>query len=462
VSERAGMSARDRSRERPNRHGGPNEQEQEQEQEQEGVLTAHAPWYPTTMILPERFVICCARVVTCDPMRETPDNALGAIANGAVYVEDGVIECVGPRAVVIEAAAGAPVVYDGPCVMTPGLVDAHTHAVWAGSRHDEYAVRMAGGDYEAIAAAGGGIVSTMRAVRACSEQELVQQGAARLLRMAALGTTTCEIKSGYGLDLDNELKQLQAIAALSRDRSMPRVIPTYLALHAIPPEARDQRKAWVARVAEQWVPAVAERKLARYVDAYVDRAAFTVEEARLVFGKAHELGLGVRAHVGQFADVGGAELAADGGAASVDHLEHVSHDALVKLSASGTRAVLLPVASHTLRQQPPPVAAIMAAGVKIVIATDSNPGTAPTESLPLAMGLAVRDYGLTPEEAIVAATREAAHSLGLEDVCGRLSSGLDADLVVWELPHERAIVQPWGSCITRLVVSRGQALYAAG
>jgi imidazolonepropionase len=414
------------------------------------------------MQLPDRFVLCCPRVVTCDPVRATAEDPLGVIRDGAVYVADGVLECVGPRALVLQASEGAPVVFDGPCVLTPGLVDAHTHLVWAGSRHDEYAMRMAGESYEAIGAAGGGIVSTMAAVRAAREEELVALAARRLRRMASLGTTTCEIKSGYGLDLANELKQLQAISTLSRDRTLPRAVPTYLALHALPPEARDCRNLWLAQVAAEWLPAIAERKLARYVDAYIDRNAFSVEEARMVFTRAHELGLGVRAHVGQFADVGGAELAADGGAASVDHLEHVSHDALVKLSASGTRAVLLPVASYTLRQKPPPVAAIRAAGVKMVVATDANPGTAPTESLPLAMALAVKEYGLTPEEALVAATREAANSLGLEDVCGRLSAGLDADLAIWDLPHERAILQPWGSPITRLVVSRGRPLHTAG
>jgi imidazolonepropionase len=399
-------------------------------------------------------------VVTCDAARETEGNPLGVIQDGAIYVEGGVLESVGPRAAVIKASQGAPIVFDGPNVLTPGLVDAHTHLAWAGSRHDEYALRMAGADYEAIAAAGGGIVSTMRAVRAAREEDLVQWTAARLRRVAAVGTTTCEIKSGYGLDLENELKQLQAISTLSHDRSLPRIIPTYLALHALPPEGKDNRKQWVSRVANEWVPAVAERKLARYVDAYIDRGAFSVDEARQVFARAHDVGLGVRAHVGQFADVGGATLAADGGAASVDHLEHVSHDALVKLSASGTRAVLLPVASYTLRQQPPPVAAIRAAGVKIVIASDANPGTAPTESLPLALAMAVRDYGMSPEECLMAATREAAQSLGLEDVCGRLSAGLDADFVLWDLAHERAIVQPWGSCLTRLVVSRGRRLHS--
>ena len=261
------------------------------------------------------------------------------------------------------------------------------------------------------------------------------------------------------MDLENEIKQLQVLDRLLHDARLPRVIPTYLALHAIPPEGRAHRAEWVQRVAKEWVPEIAKRGLARYVDAYIDRNAFSVEEARTVFDAAHTLKLGVRAHVGQFADVGGADLAADGGAASVDHLEHVSHDSLAKLAASGTRAVLLPVASYTLKQEAPPVQAIKAAGVPIVIATDANPGTAPTESLPLAMAMAVRDYGLSPEEVIVAATREAAASLGLHEVCGRLSPGLEADFVLWNVPHERALVQPWGSQLTHLVVSRGRALH---
>jgi len=412
------------------------------------------------MNLPDRYVVCCARIVTCEAARATDDDPLGIIHDGAIYVDRGVIESVAPRKLVLDMAEGAPVVLEWPGVMTPGLVDAHTHSVWAGSRHDEYTLRMAGAGYEQIAAAGGGIVSTMNAVRAATEDQLAAWTWQRLHRMAALGTTTCEVKSGYGLDLENELKQLQVLARLRTDARLPRVIPTYLALHAIPPEGRAHRAEWVQRVAEEWVPEIAKRGLARYVDAYIDRNAFSVEEARTVFDTAHTLKLGVRAHVGQFADVGGADLAADGGAASVDHLEHVSHDSLQKLAASGTRAVLLPVASYTLRQAPPPVQAIRSAGVPMVIATDANPGTAPTESLPLAMAMAVRDYGMTPEEVIVAATREAAASLGLHEVCGRLSPGLEADFVLWNVAHERALVQPWGSQLTQLVVSRGRALHA--
>ncbi len=424
------------------------------------MAAASALVYRTGMNLPDRYVVCCSRLVTCDDVRETERNPLGVIEDAGLFVDRSTLQAIGPRKHVIEMAEGAPVVLDWPGVITPGLVDAHTHAVWAGSRHDEYALRMSGAGYEQIAAAGGGIAATMNAVRAATAGQLASSTWARLRRMAALGTTTCEVKSGYGLDLANEIKQLRVIEQLASDVRLPRVIPTYLALHAIPPEGKAHRDEWVDRVAREWVPEIAKLGLARYVDAYIDRNAFTVEEARRVFDKAYELKLGVRAHVGQFADVGGADLAADGGAASIDHVEHVSHDSLLKLAASKTRVVLLPVASYTLKQTPPPVQAIREAGVPMVIATDSNPGTAPTESLPLAMAMGVRDYGLTPEEVLIASTREAAASLGLHEVCGRLAPGFDADFVAWSVPHERVLVQPWGSQLTRLVVSRGRALHS--
>ncbi|AKT41072.1 imidazolonepropionase [Chondromyces crocatus] len=404
-----------------------------------------------------RFVIVAPRVITCDPARTRPGDPLGVVEDGAVLVEDGVIRAVGARAELLGSEAGGVRVHAVEGVVTPGLVDAHTHAPWMGSRDAEYAVRLAGGDYEAIAAAGGGIVSTMRAVRASSVEALSATLVERLRRMATLGVTTVEAKSGYGLDEASERRQLEAVAEAGRDASLPRLVPTYLALHAVPPEAHGDRSAYARQVAERWLPAIAAAGLCRYVDAYVDRSAFSVEDTRPLLARARDLGLGVRLHAGQFADVGAAELAAEFGAASADHLEQVGPAGIEALAARGVAAALLPLASFTLRQAPPPVDALRAAGVPLVVASDANPGTAPTESLPLAMAFAARLYGLTVAEVLLGATREAARTLGLEASVGVLRPGLQADLVAWDLPHENALIQPWGCPRTRMVL-RGGAL----
>jgi imidazolonepropionase len=392
------------------------------------------------------------RIVTCDPARGTP---LGVIDDGAVVIDGAHVVYVGER---LRAPKEALLVELDDCVVTPGLIDAHTHACWVGSRHDEYAVRLAGGDYRAIARAGGGILATHRAVAAASEDDLVRVLGARLRRMASLGVTTVEVKSGYGLDGRNERKQLAAIARVSRQGDMPSIVPTLLALHALPEDARADRAAYVRRVANELVPEVARARLAQFVDAYVDVDAFTVGEARLVGEAARAAGLGVRLHVGQFADLGGTELAASLGASSADHLEHISSAGIDGLAAGGVCAVLLPMASFTLAGPPPPVNALRAAGVPLVVASDANPGTAPTESLPLALALAVRAYGLTIEEALLAATRNAATSLRLGDR-GVLRVGARADVVAWDLPHEHSIVQPWGVTKTRHVLVAGQRVW---
>ncbi len=408
--------------------------------------------------------IAAKRIVTCDVTRATPDNPLAVVEDAAILYDAHSISWVGPRAA---AADKAPIVDYGDRVVTPGLIDAHTHSAWVGSRHDEYVLRMAGADYRAIAQAGGGILSTYRAVSRASEETIASELGARLRRMAELGVTTVEVKSGYGLDPDGERKQLRAIARARADASLPSVVATYLALHALPESAKSNRDYYVLRAATSMVQEVAQQKLAHFVDAYVDQNAFTVDEARIVCDAAKRAGLGVRLHVGQFADVGGAQLCAEVGALSADHLENVDAAGIEALARAGVAATLLPVASFSLGQAPPPVHALREAGVPFVVASDANPGTAPTESLPLAMCLGVRMYGLTPAEAILGATRNAAVSLGLAGhgvsrPRGALVAGARADMVVWDLPHEHAILQPWGAPKTHTVLRKGVRIAGSG
>jgi imidazolonepropionase len=401
--------------------------------------------------------IAAKRIVTCDVSRATSDNPLAVIEDAAVLYDEHSISWVGPRTA---AHDKVPLVDYGDRVVTPGLVDAHTHSAWVGSRHNEYVQRLAGADYRAIAAAGGGILSTYRAVAQATQEQIEAELAARLRRMADLGVTTVEVKSGYGLEPDGERKQLRAIASAANDPSLPGVVSTFLALHALPEASRGSRDHYVLRAGTTLLQEVAQQKLAQFVDAYVDANAFTVDEARIVCENAKRLGLGVRLHVGQFADVGGAQLCAEVGALSADHLEHVEADGIDALAKAGVAATLLPIASFTLGQAPPPIAALREAGVPFVVASDANPGTAPSESLPMAMALALRAYGLTAAEVILGATRNAALSLGVAGhgvsrPRGSLVAGARADIVVWDLPHEHAILQPWGVAKTHLVLRDG-------
>jgi imidazolonepropionase len=408
--------------------------------------------------------IAAKRIVTCDLSRATPDNPLAVVEDGAVLYDEHSISWIGPRSA---AQDKVPIVDYGDRVVTPGLIDSHTHSAWVGSRHKEYAMRMAGADYRAIAEAGGGILSTYRAVAKATEEEIARELRARLARMAELGVTTVEVKSGYGLEPDGEIKQLRAIAHARADVAVPSVVPTFLALHAVPESAKGNRDHYVLRAGTSMVQEVAQQKLAKFVDAYVDEKAFSVDDARLMCETAKRAGLGVRLHIGQFADVGGAQLCAEVGARSADHLEHIDAAGIDALVNAGTMATLLPIASFTLGQAAPPIDAFREAGVSMVVASDANPGTAPSESLPLAMALSLPLYGLTPAEAILGATRNAAISLGLAGhgvsrPRGTLAPGARADIVVWDLPHELAILQPWGVPKTHLVLRKGRPIAGLG
>jgi imidazolonepropionase len=344
----------------------------------------------------------------------------------------------------------------------PGLVDAHTHLPWAGTRESEFVERLAGTSYEEIAARGGGILSTVRATREASRDALVANVLRRLDRMLACGTTTAEAKSGYGLALDAELKQLEALAAAA-SRHPVRVVPTLLAAHETPPEHRAERARWIAAIAEEIVPAVAERGLARFCDVFCERGVFSPEESRAVLLAGRRHGLAPRLHADEFADSGGAELAAEVGARSADHLMAVSETGIEALARAGVTALLLPGTSFFLRKKKyAPARRLVAAGVPVALATDCNPGSSYTESMPTIAQLAVIELGLTVEETLTAMTLNPAVSLGLGAELGTLEPGKRADLVVLDAPNLLHLAYHYGVNPVRSVVVAGREVFRAG
>ena len=316
-------------------------------------------------------------------------------------------------------------------LVTPGFVDAHTHLVFAGNRADEFARRIAGETYQQIAASGGGIQNTMAKTRAASEEELFTAAQEKLRWFLAGGTTTIEAKSGYGLSFDDELKILRVLRALERS-SPVRIVPTVLAAHAVPPEYKARRSGYVELVCGQILPRVAEEQLARYCDVFCDEHAFTLEESEHILQTAKRLGFGLRVHAEQFAADGSAEMAASLGAATVDHMECSQRASFASLRAAGTQPVLLPASVFCIGgTRYPDARGMIAEGLAPVVATDFNPGSSPTTSLPFVMSLACLQMKMTPAEALTAATINAAYSLGLGSECGSLEAGKSADFCVW-------------------------------
>ena len=388
-----------------------------------------------------------ARVMTCDPARP----GLGILEDGAVGIAaDGAIAYVGDT-------NGAPAAtetrdLDGR-LLTPGLVDCHTHAIFAGDRALEFALRAAGATYLEIAAAGGGIAATLDPTRAASEAELGALLGARLDAALATGTTTIEVKSGYDLTLAGELRLLRIVAATASARR-PRVVPTLLA-HLVPRERAADRAAFVAEVAQQLVPAVASERLATSVDVYCDEGAFTLAEARVILGAARAAGLAVRGHVGQFADLGAAELLGELTGLSADHLEQVSDAGIAALAAAGTVAVMLPGACVQLRLPVPPIARLRAAGVRLAVASDLNPGSSFSSSLPLQMWIATTHFAMTVEEAWLGVTRHAAAALGLAATAGIIAPGRRADLVTWQCREPGDVPYRYGANLVERVFRAG-------
>ncbi len=379
------------------------------------------------------------RIVSC---KERDGDPLGVTEDGAVVVDGGRIVWVGKSA---EADPAIERVECGGRLLTPGLIDCHTHAIFAGDRANEFGMRARGAGYLEIAKAGGGIAATVGPTRTASEEELERLMVERLQAARATGTTTAEVKSGYDLSVEGELRLLRV---LKRRKEMG-IVPTLLC-HLIPAERRADREAYVRELVEELVPAVAREGLATSVDVYCDEGAFTREESEAIWRRAKREGLAVRGHVGQFQDLGAAVLCAELGALSIDHVEQIDDEGIAAIAKAGTVAVMLPGACVQLRLPVPPVGKLRAAGVPMAVASDLNPGSSFSSSLPLQMWLATTHFGMTVEEAWLGVTVHAARALGLDDR-GTIEVGKRADLVLWNAEHPAAIPYRYGANLVERV-----------
>ena len=384
---------------------------------------------------------------------------LRVIDGAAVACRDGRVVFVGTER---ELRQGVAVRQGGRTVdarggtVVPGFADPHTHLPFAGWRESEFNERLQGATYSEIAARGGGILSTVRSTRAASREDLAALVRARLDAMLGLGTTLVEAKSGYGLSAEAEIKQLEALREGAAGHPVE-VVPTFLGAHTIPAERRDERGRYLDEIVDTMLPEVARRGLASYADAFVDAHALTGEEARRVLTAAREAGLGVRLHADQLADDGSAALAASLGAASADHLEHVSDEGIERLARAGTTAILLPAATFFLMQDAkPPARRLIEAGVPVAVATDFNPGTSPSEAMGTVLELACLTLRMSIDEAITAATLNAAHALGRGVETGSIEVGKRADFAVHAVPNRYHLVYRFGVRRVRTVVANGK------
>ena len=379
----------------------------------------------------------CDRVWHNARLATMAGSGIGEVADGVIASRDG-------RIVYAGAAQDAPTFDAAERIdcsgrwITPGLIDCHTHLVHGGDRAQEFELRLSGASYEEIARAGGGIVSTMQATRAASEAELVASALPRLDALLAEGVTTVEIKSGYGLDTESEIKQLRAARALGDQRAV-RIATTFLGAHALPP-GRDADD-YIREVTDEMLPAVAEARLADAVDAFCEGIGFTPEQTARVFEAARARGLPVKLHADQLSDLGGTGLAARFHALSADHIEYASDASLDAMAAAGTVATLLPGAFYFVRETKlPPIAGLRARGIGIALATDCNPGTAPMTSILLVMNMAATLFRLTVAECLLGVTYNAARALGLDDTIGTLEAGKACDLAIWDIERPAELV----------------------
>jgi imidazolonepropionase len=381
----------------------------------------------------------------------------GLIEDAAIGIKDGKIAFIGPAAALPENADTlTDYVYDADGrLATPGLIDCHTHLAYAGSRAAEFEQRLQGVPYEEIARQGGGILSTVAATRAANEDDIGEETLARLASLFRQGVTTLEIKSGYGLDLENERKLL-SVATVLRDESGLRIQRSFLGAHALPPEYKDRADDYIDLVCTHMLPALAAEGLVDAVDAFCENIGFTPAQTARVFEAAQKLNLPVKLHAEQLSNRHGAALAATYKALSADHLEYLDEDGVKAMAQAGMTAVLLPGAFYYLREkQLPPVDLLRRYKVPMAIATDHNPGTAPTLDPVLMLNMACILFRLTPEEALAGMTRNAARALGYQDICGTLEAGKAADIALWDVRHPRDLAYPFGHAPCRGVILSG-------
>ena len=395
------------------------------------------------------------------PELAVPDVPLAAGAWAAVVVEGGMLRWVGPERAVPAAYAALPQFDGGGALATPGLVDCHTHLVYGGQRANEFAMRLAGASYEEVAKAGGGIVSSVNATRAANEEELFAVALPRLQSLLDEGVCAIEIKSGYGLALEHERKQLRVARRLGEALGVT-VRTTFLGAHALPPEYAGRSQDYIDLVCNEMLPALAAEGLVDAVDVFCERIAFTLVETEQVFRVAQKLGIPVKLHAEQISDMGGSALAARYGALSCDHIEHLSQAGIDAMQAAGTVAVLLPGAYYTLRDtQVPPIAALRAAGVPMAVSTDHNPGTSPCLSLLLMANMACTLFRLTVPEALAGITQHAARALGLQDTHGLLASNRPANFVLWPFAEAAELAYWFGHKPARTIVRQGRVVQGA-
>ncbi len=384
---------------------------------------------------------------------------LGVIEGGAIAIEGGKIVDVGKSDELLERYKDAYKRIDASgCTVLPGFVDAHTHLPFVGTREDEFLLRLKGVEYIEILKAGGGILNTVKKVREATKDELFKSTKINALKLLSSGVTTAEAKSGYGLNLEDEIKQLEVLRELALEGSLE-IVPTFLGAHVIPPEYRSNRRAYIDLLKEVILPEVAKGKLAKFCDVFCDEGAFSLEESREILLRAKELGFGLRIHADEIAPLGGAILACQVGAKSAEHLIRVSDEGIRMMAEKKVFAVLLPGTSFSLRKPYAPARKIISAGVPVALGTDFNPGSCYCSSMEMVLQLAVLGMGMLPEEAIVASTLNSAYSLDIGDRVGSIDVGKQADIVIMSVPKYSFLFYEIGRSHVRSVIKRGRVVY---